>query len=446
MTTTLSLRLIEGGASVPLTELDSRAHRLEVREHWRKQIHSTNKRLMRSLGLREWPLRLVEHEDGPMLGTVGVAGTLRIGSRELDIAPKHVFDIESSTWRQGLIAIMERIAKKRVDFSASNRLDLGHGTFADYFAFSFAIALDHATRQEPIRLYAARRELTPVLRGRLLIGEQMRSTLTAPHLLACEVDRLDTDNPINQLLVWAGQHLLSVATDGRVRRLLSHQLDKIRDVTITQPSLPLRSTLPRQFAHYSPAVDLATALARARGPHSEASVGIGAGFLVGTERMFERFVEQSLATVAQHAAWDVLAQQREPFAQPVIGNNGSTFFSKPDNVIRVNGNTRLVVDSKYKRFEDATDETVGSRPTNADLYQLAAAAVAHGCTRALLIYPRLNSTTSKDSPIRWWQVRGHRDAALRVGVVTVDLKSLGQRSGMVDFDAQLRRKIDEALQ
>lgn len=402
--------------------------------------------MQRDLGLRELPLGLLETETGPVLRTVGIAGTLRLGSRQFDIAPKHVVHPEASNWRRALIMMMERVVRRRAEYSVSDRLDLGRGTFADYFAFSFAMALHHALQSEPVRLYTTRRELSPVLRGRLLVAEQLRSSLTRPHVLACEVDRLDPDNPVNRLLHWAGRHLLDIAQDGRVRRFLSHSLGRLPEVSNSGPPVQFRAKLPRQFAHYATAVELAVALARAEGPHPVSRAERGAGFVLGTERLFEQFIERSLASIARRNPWDVKPQLKESFAEPIIANTGRTFFSKPDNVVQTDGVTRLVVDAKYKRFEDATEESRGSRPTNADLYQLASAAVAHRSNKALLVYPKLDLAKPGDSPIRWWRVDGWSTEALHIGVATVDLEILGQRDGIRQFDERLEQRIEEALE
>lgn len=437
--------LREGAPSVPLAEIDSRVVDVAIRERWRHVVATQGLRLRRDLGLREPALQLEELVGGPALRISGVAGTLRVGPIEIDVAPKYVQKLDDSNWRRGLITIMERIAPRRADFSLSDRLDLGQGTFSDYFAYTYAVALEYAQRREPVRLYASQTEYSPVLRGRLLVAEQLRSTLTRPQVVVCEVDRLDADNTVNRLLRWAGTTLLGLVRDGQVRRMLSHHLSKLPDVGTIRPPLPLRAVLPRQFAHYSTAVDLAVALARAHGPYVQSASDSGAGFVIGTEKMFEQFIERSLLAVSHDAVWDVLPQAQEPFAEPMPGNLGRRFNSKPDNVVQINGNTQLVVDAKYKRFEDATEDKRGSRPTNADLYQVAAAAVAHHSARGLLIYPRLTSADVVDAPIRWWRIAGWSDEPIQIGVVTVDLEALGDRRGIKHFDELLRRRIGEAL-
>ncbi len=437
------IELRESGHGTLLFDIDPSIHNdIDAREQWRSGISREAQRLQTTLGLRDLPLRLVDGADGLRLNSSGIAGTVRIGRREFDIAPKHVSD-PSSAWRPSLLVMIERAARRRIDFTVTDHLSFSHMSFVDYFAFAFSACLDRASRREQVRLYRSQRETSPVLRGRLLVSEQLRSALTRPHLLVCEVDRLDSDNPVNQLLRWAGSQLLKDVRDGGVRRALSHQLDKLPPVSRSRPPLPFRNRLPQQFAHYSTAVELALALVRAQGPDPRGGASPGAGFAVGTERLFEQFVEQSLLVASAGRQWTVDPQLRERFAVAVAPNEGRDYFSQPDNVVRLGGKTTLVVDAKYKRFEDASEDFRGGRPTNADLYQMAAAGVAHGCNRALLLYPRLGS--SDDAPIRWWSVQGWKDQPIKVGVATLDLDRLGTSAGLLEFDTMLGERIDEAL-
>lgn len=429
---------------MPLLALDARTVDPIVREQWRTTTARRSAALMASLGLRQPPLFLEESDEGPLLRVRGIAGTLLLGSVQLDVAPKHHDDLTDDRWRAGLLAMIERSERRRASHHVSDRLRLGGVTFADHVAFTYAVALEQALRKEPIRVYESRREHAPVLRGRLLITEQLRSSLTTPHLLVCEVDRLNDDNPINRLLQWAGQRLLAIATNGAVRRSLSHHLRRLPGVSTSRVPVLRRGALPRQFAHYGEAVEIATAVARSSG----AAIGgapsrAGGGFAIGTEKLFELVVEHSLAIVAQDRPWTVSAQVSEPFAQPVAPNTGTPFHSKPDNLIQAPGR-RIVIDAKYKRFEDANEEVRPSRPTNADLYQMAAAAVAHKCDRALLVYPRLTATDA-DPAIRWWTISGWTTSTLRVGVATVDLAAIGGPGGIRTLDRRLAELVDEAI-
>jgi hypothetical protein len=139
------------------------------------------------------------------------------------------------------------------------------------------------------------------------------------------------------------------------------------------------------------------------------------------------------------------AQKRSEYAVPVDPTTGDrSFFSTPDNIVRRDDGVSLIVDAKYKRFQDETDETTPDRPSNGDLYQMAAACVAHDCSRALLVYPRMsNHEPAGDWVPRWWQIVIGSDHLL-VGAVTIPLQILTGPDGVVGFDQRLRQLVENA--
>jgi 5-methylcytosine-specific restriction enzyme subunit McrC len=448
--------LLREGLPFPLTDLVP-TEDAESREYWRRWLAERSRRLQRELGLREAPLRVEDINGQPAVIARGIAGTLRIRAREIDVAPKHVDDL-GGRWRGSLITMLERSSPRRTAYAATRRLQLERHTFIDHFAYGYGLALEAATRREPIRLYRSRREELSHLRGRLLVTQQLRSSLTRPHRLVCEVDYLDPNNPTNRLLQWAGRRLLSQIRDPLVRRFLSYQVGKLPSVSEPpQLPVPLVAAVPRQYSHYADSVELAVTYARGQTSFPGLSDIGGAGLVVGTERLFESFLERSLAAVVpvrSPGTWKVHAQLSEPFAEPEA--RGRRYFSRPDNVIEHDGVPILIVDAKYKRFQEATEEVSGDRPTNADLYQMCAAAVAHRCPKALLVYPRIQQPDERgtaevlepaESPwtIRWWRVPGVGSTPVRVGVATIDLALLGRHHGLQDFDRRFAELIDQAV-
>ena len=61
-------------------------------EEERARIATVGRRLRGELGLRTDAIAVVDAPDGAELAIIGVAGTLTIGNRTLDIRPKHVND------------------------------------------------------------------------------------------------------------------------------------------------------------------------------------------------------------------------------------------------------------------------------------------------------------------------------------------------------------------
>jgi 5-methylcytosine-specific restriction enzyme subunit McrC len=412
----------------------------------RRAVSEKGRQLRTELGLRSDALVVTDAADGLRLEVRGIAGSVRLGAASLDIRPKHVLD-EAEPWQAALLVMLERASKRRLSFHRTTSLSLSSGrTFADRLAMGYAMELEDATRHAEVRSYRGTRAELPHVRGRVLMTEQLRSSLTKPHRVICEVDTLSADNPVNRLLHWAAAQLDAVATDPLVRRRLSVAAGRLPAVT-PSAALPTQLTfqLPRQYHHYRGAVELATAFARGVTTVYGASDVGGAGFVVGTERLYESFLEASLLRAAHLAGpdWSVVPQLREPFAHPVKTGHGRPYFSSPDNVVRHRGVVELIIDAKYKRFVEATDRMAQDRPSNADLYQMVAACVAHRCKRALLVYPsQLQGGSQDDLAIewrpRWWRVPLPGGGDARIGAVAIPLTWLSEPDGVESFDARLR--------
>lgn len=433
--------------AVPLVDVLGRTSTADEREAFRRHVAQLSARLRSELGLREDPFAVVEANDGTTLQTRGVAGTIRLGSRLIDVRPKHVEPTVDDSWQTVLLLMVERVTRRRALYTASRRLKYRVGTFLDTLAMGLAMELEEATRYTEIRSYRSHREESGQLRGRMLVSEQLRSAVLKPHKIICEVDELSADNPANRLLHWAARQLAAMASQPIVRRELSVQCGKLPYMSppFRAPS-QLSFKLPRQYQHYAGAIELATAFAKGlTTAHGSSNIG-GAGFLVGTERLFESFVERSLATVLAGTPWSVTAQERAAFAHPEIVGSGRSYFSKPDNVVHHDDSAVLLIDAKYKRFQDATEFASTGRPSNGDLYQMVAACVAHGSPRALLVYPRMSSADCRtDWAPTWWQIPigGTR---LRIGAVTIPVQMLADNDGLTSFDRRLRALVSAASQ
>lgn len=440
---------IQEGRCVPIEQLLGSDPTSEAIERLRRRVAALGRQLRKDLGLREDALTIKDVEDGIVLETRGIAGTLRIGSFEVDIPPKHVVD-ETVDWRGSLVTMLHRVVSRRATYSGSNRLQLRHRTFLDQFAYGFAAELEAALRNAPIQSYRSETQELTRVRGRLLIAEQFRVGLLKPHRLICEVNEMNSENDANRLLHWAGARLAALTRDASVRRFLERQLAKLPPVQgpITRPP-HLRIVVPRQFSYFESPVQLAMAFARGRATFPGASGVNGAGFVIGTERLFESFIERSLKVALDKVAeesWTVRSQVTEPFAFP-IRKGGNRYFSRPDNIVDLDAASVLIIDAKYKKLGDSTTPGPGKRPTNADIYQMSAAIQAHGVRRALLVYPALtgDSEVSGVWQINWWSLGKSKSDPL-VGAVKIDLSTLNDPRNLSTFDDQLATLVRNAAQ
>lgn len=438
--------LWERNASVSGAETELRLR------HLRRVIESRNPALRRDLGLRTDPLELKE-SGNPTIRATGIAGSLDLGLMRLEIAPKYsAIGTSRDAWQANLIALIEFASKRRAAFFSTERSALRTSTFADRLGFAYAEALRHARLGPPIRSYRSVDGEGRTVRGRLRVTAQVRLSLRRPDLVAYEHSELDTDNAENRILRWAAKRLISSARDAKVRRLLSYELSKLPSGVLDAPPTRMPGTLAPQYSHYDNALALAAGVLAGRGLTTGNAQTTGADFVVGTERLFESFLERRLGVVAWNKdGWTVRPQHQTRFAFST--GNRRDYFSRPDNLLTTADGLGLVVDAKYKRFADSVDGATG-RPSNSDIYQMVAACVAHKQSRALLIYPSAfggasafaNDPDPAQFSVEWWATPLAPQKEVHVGATCVNVSVVRDSASLEAFDCLLAKVVSDAMQ
>lgn len=418
-----------------------------LRSEWLREAKSKSDRIKRDLSLRSSPLIVEERENGLALKVTGIAGTLRLFGTYLQVAPKFVTE-ESlvDRWQASVLTMLNRVRRKHYTYVPIKGIALTRATFIDHIALAYVDALEKALRAEAIHVYKAREETSSYLRGRLSISRQMQVALVRPQQIQCEVDYLETDNQFNSLLHWAGNRFSALAFDAQVRRSLSTTLSRLPAI-VGPPGVPVHLPVrpPPQYNHYLEALEIASTLARGYGLGSEAGRFAGYGYVLKMEKLFEGFLEKTLAHIQDKLGFGGLTvrpQVSKIYATP-MGHSGSSYFTRPDNVLYSNGNAVLLIDAKYKEFEHS--ETRTRRPQNSDIYQLFASMVAHESERGLLIYPRmLTQEEPTEGQIRLWRISTPTNPLL-IGAVTIELSQLVTKVNIDQLDASVAKMINDML-
>lgn len=409
-------------------------------------LENTGDVIARQLGLQKNPFALQRRNR--QLRVAGLAGTLRLDRVRLEIVPKFWrSDVADPTWHATLLAMLARNGGSRLSFSRLGVSESTGSPFVDHVALAYAEALSIAGRQEIIHSYVVREERSPFLRGRLAFERQVSGLLARPHLIESDIDLLDVDNHYNQLLVWASDALAARVVSLAIREELQEASSPFA-VGLKSRALPtvIPTRLPPQYAHYAEAFEIARSLALGLDRSHGSGVVAGYGLILGMDKVFEKFVETSLHVALR--PWKserqirVQAQATELYARAVSDKTRS-YYSRPDNVITRETTPVLLVDAKYKTLSEA-DGGTPKRPSNSDVYQMAAALVAHGCDRGLLVYPKVETDRRfDDGKMLAWRVP---NPTLHIMAGALDLHSVRSLPDLATCDQALRGLVDACLQ
>jgi 5-methylcytosine-specific restriction enzyme subunit McrC len=269
-------------------------------------------------------------------------------------------------------------------------------TLLDVVIRAFANRLaDEVRRGLPLR-YADVEEDLPKLRGRLDVVRQFTTLAVRPDRLACRFDELSADTPILQVMKACVLHVGRFTRRVDTQRRLADLRLALADVTdVAASRLPSKTIhIDRTNRRWKSLLDLARLLIgrRWQATHKAESAGVpeGVTLLFPMNDLFEAYVASLLKRALAPMGFtcveqgglryclDELDEQDEP--------RRSLFQTKPDLLVRRDGQTVLIVDTKWKSVSaNTSDAKLGV--SQSDIYQLMAYARVYECPRLMLLYP-----------------------------------------------------------
>jgi 5-methylcytosine-specific restriction enzyme subunit McrC len=313
----------------------------------------------------------------PVFGTAGMycltpdqfVGCIQIGDLVLEIRPK--------------------IPIRSLMFMLAYALDSKHWknlygqfqtelTTLDAIATVFGRELTRTLSRGHLRGYMAQRESLPIVRGRVVVSEQVRRWYGRLPPIECAFDEFTEDILENRLLKAALERLRYFRIrNARACAELAHaeaQLEHVANVRFDSSSVP-RVTYSRLNERYLRAIELARLILRSSTIETGRQGVSASAFLVDLAGVFEHFVITTLRESPSLAPWTV-PQHKERATLDA----GARLGLVPDLTFRDRGQLVAVGDVKYKR-------TPGVGANHPDVYQILAYAVAFDVSDAFLVYP-----------------------------------------------------------
>jgi 5-methylcytosine-specific restriction enzyme subunit McrC len=381
-------------------------------------------------GTADARVRLDELRTGLRITARSWVGVVRFSGFELHIVPKlaggDVGLLRMVDFAKGLDALDRHPAIHTFSAEGASLLDL--------VALLLAEACEQIARTGLLADYLEVENDLPVVRGRLLLRQQVLRRFGRVDRLECRFDEHTTQTADNQLLLAAlaaaGQRVTHPAVALRIRRV-----QNVFDEACSLEEFDLRlarttMTYNRLNEHYRDGHQLAWLVLDGLGIDDLYSGGTHRtfAFLLDMNRLFEDFISRWMSLLLKGTPFRPIAQRRD---RTILWNAdlGRPYTSViPDLVIErrdVPGRF-LPVDAKYKLYDD---RSVGT----GDIYQTFLYAYAYGKGHAVLplsiiVYP----TATQNLTSQRLHIHPSGEAAsaeLRVLGVSVPLALAEARSG-----------------
>ncbi|MCM1175192.1 MAG: McrC family protein [Blautia sp.] len=399
------------------------------------ELYEKSTIIKKKLGLHVEPVSIFRRNGRRCIKFIGIAGILSLKSIEIEIMPK--FYREDNCWRENLFTMISLAESGRIEAQRSKNMRYTSRNVYDHVGMLYVDEMEQALRKESIHSYRSIKESSRYLRGHILLSEELRSVVSHPGIICYERDVLEQENEFNYLLSWCVDYLLVHCKSKVVKRQLGAVKDRLPNVH-GRYNIPVLSKLPPQYEHYANAVKTANNVALGASMQHSRGGGVGYGYIVATEVIYEKFIERILKSIKEHRKeFSSEAQTSVVFANSMHEKMPS-YYTVPDNKIIINGEPGLLIDAKYK-----DNFKTGSRkkPINSDVYQLFSSLVSHGCSKGILLSP---CDLDEDESARYWSIDNDGKQYI-ICSLCVNLRDISNKKAIDDFRNRLIESIDDVL-
>jgi len=245
--------------------------------------------------------------------------------------------------------------------------------FLDMIALIFKSELENIIQQGLFKKYVSEEENQNFLKGKLLIEKQIKHNFINKQRFYCKYDELTYDNLENQTILYA----LTLLTDLVSNNLLKQELIDLK--WILENEVTPRSflsvedvdkiTFSRLNDYYEKIIILSKQLIREIFIGDIHSKEIQAyGYLINMNDVFQDFIFEIIKNVLPQYS---VKGQGIGINNLIKPNNKTTpsIRIRPDILISKNNETKLTIDTKYKKMDDYYQNTK-AKAKSQDIYQI----------------------------------------------------------------------------
>lgn len=331
--------------------------------------------------------RYTELTAGQMVGVIAAQGCSLEILPKIDASP----DQSDVSMRARLVSMLDVALGLKLGDGQALAMARQNETLLDILIRLFADRLLGEARRGLPRAYSEQEEDLAALRGRLNVNRQFTHNAVRPDRLACRFDALNSDTPLLRIMK-AGVVMLR----GHARLLeTQRRLDELRFLLAGVSDVPIsrlqwsQVRIDRTNRRWEALYQLARLFLRREWQQTnyDAKAGQGITLLFAMNDLFEAYIAALARRALHNTDLTVHSQSGMRYCLMEEGENGRMRFqTMPDILIKRNGETLQVIDTKWK--------LIGSNPedkkrgvSQSDVYQMMAYARLYQCRKLMLLYP-----------------------------------------------------------
>ena len=353
-------------------------------------------------------------------------GLVQLSEITLEILPKtHNEESPLEGSRNVLIKMLQNAGILKLYRLGRAGLGTNKHKLLDVFILDFCQQLNRQLIQGKLREYKTEENNLSVIRGKLLINQQLRCNSSHKERLYCQYDELSENIYLNQLIRLALSLILPQVKSQRLKvevvKLLNI-FDNVDDISVNPKEIQVPD-LKRSDLRFNDVLELSVIFIKTLSPNINAGKLESFALMFDMNKLFESWVASQLKPVAIKNGLILREQgpRRYLAYREDIGKN--VFQMKPDICLLDKDNkVVLIADAKWKVL-DKQEIKLGISQT--DMYQVHTYATEYSTNHSCLIYPNQEKELSRTN----FSFLSHSNLA----VFMVDIESPTNFGEIIEF-------------
>ena len=353
-------------------------------------------------------------------------GVLALGDTTIEVLPKvHGSENDPGSSRRILIKMLYAAKRLKTPPSGSASIGLQKNHLLDVFINHFCEELFSQLREGMIRSYVVKEDNLPVLKGRLLLGQQFKLNAVHKERMYCQYDELVEDNLFNQIIKHTLYYLNKIASSGSAKRKITELL--LRFGSVSDRGVSLRDfkniQLSRVTSRYEYVLEQCFWFISGLSQDVVSGSNSSLALLFDMNRLFEEVVSVKLKRISWSKGYKMRTQGPQKYLLRDMNADRPLFMMKPDITLLRDESVKSILDTKWKVL--GSDESKYGI-SQADLYQMVSYGTSYGCAFLVLIYPKQSGVSQSHITFRL------EEQQLTISILFVDVVSLMGSKKLVD--------------
>lgn len=311
-------------------------------------------------------------------------GVIRCHNLQIEVLPKLLageYDRDSVILKN-LLYMLSYTRKMKIKSDNNAKLINSKNPFLEILINEYATSLFENLRKQTPKTYIHEQDNLSYMRGKLNFAQHIKYNLINKAKFYCEYDEFAENNILNQLFLYVSSLLHQITTNNENKKILKQIMNFYADIEFVRISSQKANKIKlfRNQMLFQKAFDLAKMFLSHLSIDFSRNKIENITLLWDMNVLFEEYVFEIMRRKCPEIS--VAAQKRKKLLVEVESNHKrrNTFV----DILVEKGNEKIIVDTKYKKFESLTDFS------NADVFQVSTYCLLHNTKKAILIYPQWN--------------------------------------------------------